>query len=103
MNEPPSQPADSLWEPCLVTLDCSHPDSVNLAVAAGADAPVGGVTFASYLSLVCGVLIDMTTGEVFIPETLNLTQAARAFWREISSAYPGLVPEVPEHERGFGQ
>jgi hypothetical protein len=40
----------------------------------------------------CGIVINMQTGEVTIPEGLSLTEASRAFWETVQkmSGRPGF-------------
>jgi len=45
----------------------------------------------------CGIAINMATGEVTIPDGLDLTAASRAFWEEL-----GRYHTVEPQQRGFG-
>lgn len=38
----------------------------------------------------CQIEIDLTTGEVTIPEGLSLSDAARAFWEIVSEMHRGF-------------
>lgn len=60
--------------------------------------PITGVTFQAvkpmqspFMTFLCGIKIDLESGEVTIPEGLSLTEASRAFWEAVSSRYrPGF-------------
>ena len=40
-------------------------------------------TLKPWMTLKCGIRIDLETGEVTVPESLELTEAAKAFWEAV--------------------
>lgn len=40
----------------------------------------------THLTISCGISINLETGEVTIPEGLDLTEASRAFWDAVRTA-----------------
>lgn len=54
---------------------------VGISVTNGwSDVPFLNVAGPTHLTISCGISIDLETGEVTIPEGLDLTEASRAFW-----------------------
>jgi hypothetical protein len=58
--------------------------------------PMTGLTIqqikpSQIMTFLCGIKIDLETGEVTIPEGMSLTEASRAFWEAVGNRYrPGF-------------
>ena len=60
--------------------------------------PMTGLTFqavkptqSQFMTFLCGIKIDLETGEVTIPEGMSLTEASLAFWEAVGNRYrPGF-------------
>jgi hypothetical protein len=58
--------------------------------------PMTGVTIqqikpSQIMTFLCGIKINLETGEVTIPEGMSLSEASRAFWEAVGDRYrPGF-------------